>query len=109
MLRQNAADVMGNRLENDSSDLVRVAFDRCLNVPEAIKSTNQRILDCLMQHARGAWIPFVDKLRLADHVAQHVVVPTVIAALKLDDLAPAGHRARQPDRVKGRLRASATQ
>ena len=44
-----------------------------------------------------------DALGGRDHVHRHRVVPAVVAALELDDVPAAGDRAREPERVEGRL------
>ncbi len=44
-----------------------------------------------------------DALGGRDHVHRHRVVPAVVAALELDHVAAAGGRAREPERVEGRL------
>ena len=46
-----------------------------------------------------------DLLRRRDDVHRDRVVPAVVAALELEDVAPAGDRARQAQRVEGRLAA----
>ena len=43
------------------------------------------------------------RLGRRDHVHRHRVVPAVVAALELDHVAAAGDRAREPERVEGRL------
>ena len=107
LLRQDTADVVGDRFENHAGNLVGIPLHGLFNVVQIVESADQRVLHRLVQHARRTGIPLVDHLELADDVAQYVVVPPVVAALKLDDFPSLRDRTREADGMKRRLRAGA--
>src|SRR5829696_8489997 len=104
--REQPGGVVRDRLDDDRGDLAVVALERLRHVVEVVEAADQRGVDRRLQHPGRVRIPPSNALRNAEHVPQHVIVEAVVAALELDQLLPARHAAREPDRVISRLRAA---
>ena len=100
-LRQQRADVVRDRLEDDRGDVV--LGQRALDLVGVVELADDRRLDDLGDRALRERIAAADVLGQRDHVHRDRVVPAVVAALELDQVAPAGGGARDTHRVEGRL------
>ena len=100
-LRQDGADVVRDRLEDDRGDVV--VGQRALDVVGVVEPADDRRLEHFAQDPLRERVLAADALRGRDHVHRHRVVPAVVAALELDHVAASGDGAREPERVEGRF------
>ena len=100
-LRQDGADVVRDRLEDDRGDVV--VGERALDRVRVVERADDRRVQHLRQDPLRERVLAADALGGRDHVHRDRVVPAVVAALELEHVAPAGDRAREPERVEGRL------
>ena len=90
---------IGSRMIAATSWSVRALLDRC----GVVEPADDRRVENLGEDPLRERVLAADALRGGDHVHRDRVVPAVVAALELDHVAAAGHRAREPERVEGRL------
>ena len=102
-LRQHGADVVRDRLEDDRGDVV--VGQRALDLVRVVELADDRRVDDLGEDPLRERILLADVLGQRDHVHRDRVVPAVVAALELDDVPAPGRRARDAQRVEGRLAA----
>src|SRR5262245_51586878 len=104
LARHDAPDVVRDRLQDDGGHVVRIGAHSPLDFFEIIEVTDKRAIDYFIQHASGAGIALANPFRRAQNVPEQVVVPTVVAALELDHLAPTGRCTGEPYRMERGLR-----
>ena len=103
--RKQPGRVVRDGLDDDRRDVLAVPFERRAHVVEVVVAAHERRVDRRLEHPRGVRVAPADALGAAEHVAEHVVVEAVVAALELDQLLAAGHAAGRADRVVRGLRA----
>ena len=101
LLGQHRTDVVRDRLEDDGRDVV--VGQRALDVVGVVEAADDRRLGDLGEDTLRKRVAAPDVLRQRDDVHRDRVVPAVVAALELDHVAAARRRARDADRVEGRL------
>jgi hypothetical protein len=90
-----------DRLEDDRGHFV--VGERALDLVGVVEPADDRRVEDLGEDPLRERVLAADALGGRDHVHRDRVVPAVVAALELDHVAAAGDRAREPERVEGRL------
>ena len=98
------AEVVRDRLEDDRGDIVLGRAPRSTSA-RVVEAADDRRLDDLRKHPLRERIAFADVLGQRDHVHRNRVVPAVVVALELDDVAASGGGAGDAQRMEGRLTA----
>ena len=104
--RPHRSNVVTDRFDDDGGDRPRVAPYVGLHRVSVVVRKYHGFRSRLTQHAGGNGVVATDSLARRLHIHRDVVVPTVIAALELDDALCAGRGARKPQRVIRRLGAA---
>src|SRR2546428_9521047 len=85
---QDTADVVWDDLNENGCNLV-VSFAECfLNRLNVVEGQDNRLPDHLGQHTERQWVVLTNLLCRTGHIHKNRVVPTMIAALKLNDRVP---------------------
>ncbi len=100
---KHGADVVRDRLQDDGGDLVAPVVEELSQRGAVVELQHQRRLQYLVQDAGGDRVAVADPVGCGDDIQADGVVPAVIAALELDDVAPTCCGAGHSQRVEGGL------
>ena len=104
--RQDSADVVWNRLEDDCGDIAIVLFQHALDSIRVIERHHERRISYLRNDSSRQQVLSPDVVCGGDDVHRHGVVPAVITALKLDQIPTPGDCPGKPNGMEGRFAAS---